>query len=137
MPVKYTIDKSRRLVVSKTSGTVTDQDILGFLEQLQADPDFDPHFDHLYDGSKTVENKVTSELVKRRPSIKLTFAPGSWQAIVVASDHAYGMGRMYTTLHDDTGLEQRLFKTREEAMNWLVQSPNGLSHLKSDADSVG
>jgi hypothetical protein len=49
MPAFYKIDKERRLVLSFGSGVLTREDVLGHIDKLSADPDFDPGFSQLQD----------------------------------------------------------------------------------------
>ena len=45
----YNIDKERRLVLSSGNGVLTKEDLLGHMDRLSKDPDFDPDFSQVLD----------------------------------------------------------------------------------------
>ena len=117
MSVRYSIDKSQRLVVSVGEGEVRFDDIRDHQNRLLADPDFDPTFDQLADGTQITRIDLSADearVLARRP----VFSRNSLRAIVATQPHIFGLGRMMQAYHE--GLAQvQVFCSMEEALNWL------------------
>ena len=94
MPVTLSIDKERRLVVTKAQGVVTDKDFIEARRRLTADPEFDPSFDRIWDFHDVTESHVTEEIIGKlvaaspnaeRPicrAVVLSKRPGATKAIL-------------------------------------------------------
>lgn len=100
MPIRYAIDRPRRLVMTTAWGVLTDDDILSHKKTLDADPGFVPGMSELSDVRGINRLAVTPagvrEMVKRdREGV---IKPAHRLALVVASDLVYGMARMYSLL---------------------------------------
>ena len=121
MPAEYRIDRSKRLIHSRAWGVMTDQDLVANRTALFADPGFSPDFDQLYDLSEVTEVKVSSTVLLHL-AMSSRFSPLARRAVVVTSDVAYGMARMYAMLtgHEDT---IQVFRDRPSAVQWLEASP--------------
>ena len=117
MPADNRIDRSKRLVYSRAWGVLTDQDLTSNRANLFADPAFEPNLDQLYDFTDVTEVKITSE-ARLRMALTSRFAPTSRRAVVVSSDEAFGMARMYSILSGHEELIQ-VFRDRASAMRWL------------------
>ena len=117
MPADYRIDRLKGVVYSRAWGVLTDQDLEDNRAALFADPAFEPDLAQLYDFSQVSALRVTSAALQRlAPTSR--FAPLARRAIVVGTDEAFGMARMYAIL---TGREEwiRVFRDRESATRWL------------------
>jgi hypothetical protein len=120
MPAFYKIEKENRLVLSTASGTITPSDIFTHQEKLSADPDFDPSFSQLIDVSHITKIEVTTEDIRKLAQGTL-FSPTSRRAILVSSDAAYGLARMFEMLREsagETGIE--VFRNLDEALEWIL-----------------
>ncbi|HTT68911.1 MAG TPA: hypothetical protein VMF70_12870 [Gemmatimonadales bacterium] len=117
MPADYRIDRAARVVYSRAWGVLTDQDLVDNRVALFTDPAFAPEFNQLYDLSAVTEIRVTSPALLQL-SLSSRFAPSSRRAVVVSSDVAFGMARMYAIL---TGHEEtvQVFRDRASAVGWL------------------
>jgi hypothetical protein len=122
VPVSYRIDRERRIVFTEASGVLTDSDVLGFEQKLQDDPEFEPDFRQLADCRAIDEVGVTREGVEEASS-RSPFSRGSRRALVVGSDVAFGMARMFENLRHETRDEIRVFREAEEARRWLGLDP--------------
>ncbi len=118
MPVSYRIDRERRIVFTEASGVVTDSELIEFQKQLRDDPEFEPDFHQLSDCRAIDEVGVTSEGVQEAAS-RSPFGQGSLRAIVVSSDVAFGMARMFENLRHEAQDEVRVFRNAQEARRWL------------------
>ncbi|HXY68777.1 MAG TPA: hypothetical protein VEH62_04975 [Gemmatimonadales bacterium] len=117
MPAEYRIDRSKRTVYSRAWGILMDQDLIDARSALFADPAFAPEFDQLYDFTEVAEVRVTSPVLLQL-ALSSRFSPTSRRAVVVSSDVAYGMARMYAIL---SGREEtiQVFRDRAAAVAWL------------------
>ena len=120
MPLSYVIDKQRRLVTSTASAVVTYSDLTAHQSRLKNDPDFDPTFDQLVDGTAVTQIDLTTDNVRAIARQRL-FAAGSRQAFATSSEFAYGMARMFELYRDSAGTGRlvRVFNGLEAAQEWL------------------
>jgi hypothetical protein len=121
MPIRSSIDKQRRLILTTGEGCVTVNDISEHQDRLLGDPDFDAGFDQLIDFTAVSRLEVSAGeariLAERR-----VISPASRRAIVTTVPHVYGIGRMMEIFHEDLGLsEVELFHSLDEAFKWLEQ----------------
>jgi hypothetical protein len=117
MPADYQIDRAHRVVYSRAWGALTDEDLANNRAALFADPAFDPGLAQLYDLTDVTEVKVTSVSLLQL-AMTSRFAPTARRAVVVSSDEAFGMARMYSILSGHEELIQ-VFRDRAGAMRWL------------------
>ena len=120
MPLTYVIDKARRLVTSTASGALSYADITAHQGRLKADPDFDPTFDQLFDGTTVTKIELTAAEIQKVARQRL-FAAGSRQAFATSSEFAYGMARMFEIYRETSGTGRlvRVFSGLEAAREWL------------------
>lgn len=119
MPATYRIDSDRGVVITTLQGRVTDRDLADHQRQVRADPAFHPGLDQLVDGRAITEVRVTSGGV-RAVAVSDYFAEGTRRALVMDSDVAYGMARMFEMLRASGPEEVRVFRTIGEAQVWLA-----------------
>ena len=118
MPGSYVIDVERRIVFSRGWGVLLDAELIDHARTLRADRRFDPLFQQIADFSDVRELRVTSAGV-RAVAENNPFERDARRAIVVASDAAFGLSRMfelYTGSHPD---QFRIFRTLAEAAQWI------------------
>ncbi len=119
MPASYSIDKQRRLVVTRAWGDCTVNDALEFRRQILKDKDFDPSFAQLADFTAVTGIDFTPGDV-RLLSWVTPFSPESRRAIVVENPLAFGFARIYQTLRSLRGDRHvRVFRDRKEALAWI------------------
>ena len=120
MPLNYVIDKQRRLVTSTASGAVTYSELISHQNALKNDPDFDPTFDQLVDGTRVTKLELTTDNVRATARQRL-FAAGSRQAFATSSEFAFGMARMFELYRDSAGTGRlvKVFNGLEAAQEWL------------------
>ena len=120
MSAFYKIDKERKLVLSSGTGVLTKEDILGHMDRLSKDPDFDPNFSQVSDFTQITVLKIEPEDV-RQLAQRNVFSPRSRRAFVVKDDLQFGLARMFEIhreLSGETGT--RVFRTFDEAMDWVL-----------------
>ena len=120
MPCRYLIHRDRRLVVSTGWERVTFVELKAHQDQLGGDPDFDPTFNQLLDGTEVIELAVSIGQVRSLATRKL-FSPTSRRAFVAPNPVVFGVGRMWTAYHEmATGLENvKIFYDLAAALKWL------------------
>ena len=121
MPLTFAIDKRRRLVTSTASGTLSYSDIAAHQDRLKSDPNFDPAFDQLFDGTGVTNIALTVEEIQTVARQRI-FAAGSRQAFATSSEFAYGMARMFEIYRETSGTGRlvRVFSGLREAQEWLL-----------------
>src|SRR5215475_7785898 len=120
MPLTYVIDKACRLVTSTASGVLTYADIAAHQGRLKGDPEFDPTFDQLFDGTAVTKIELTAAEVQTVARQRI-FVAGSRQAFATSSEFAYGMARMFEIYRETAGTGRlvRVFSGLESAREWL------------------
>jgi hypothetical protein len=121
MPADYRIDRSKRLVYGRAWGILTNDDLTDRRAALYRDPAFAPDLDELYDAVEVTEVQVASRVLLQL-ALSSGFSPTARRAVVVSSDVAFGIARMYALLagREDT---IQVFRDRASAVRWL-ESPN-------------
>jgi len=120
MPVEYIIDKQRRLVVTTAWDRVTFADFKAHQDRLLNDPDFDPDFNQLLDGTRVAESDIGSNQLKILIS-RRTFSPTSKRAFVAVNPAYFGIGRMAEAYLSVMKLSSatRVFYDLTSALDWL------------------
>lgn len=120
MSAFYKIDKERRLVLSSGTGVLTKEDIIGHMDRLSNDPDFDPDFSQLIDFTQITALEIDAEDVRQFAKRNI-FSPRSRRALVVKDDLQFGLARMFQIHRELNGEEGiRVFRSFNEALDWIL-----------------
>ena len=124
MPFSYEIDREHGLVLFTASETFSNKDLARCVEEVTADPTFEPHFSHLIDLRNVERFEPRSLQMQSRASRDRTNAKldRSHMAIVAADDAIYGMARMYQTLMTGADVTVCAFHEMSDAIRWLGNS---------------
>lgn len=118
MPSSFTIDFARRIVFSCAWGILVDDDLRQTQKGLRETPGFESDFRQLYDFSAVTDLQVTTDglwgTVKDSP-----FLTSARRGIVVESDVAFGVVRMYEQMSGRESANFRIFRDRESALTWV------------------
>jgi|SRR4030095_10581041 hypothetical protein len=117
MPASYSLDPARHLVLTHSSGVLTDQEIRDVYEGIRNDPAFKPTFQQLCD-LRDVTGITASVDTLRDLARSHIFAPGTRRAFVVARDVDYGMSRLFQAYVME-GVVLEVFRDIEKAEMWL------------------
>ncbi|MBI3828103.1 MAG: hypothetical protein HY291_01210 [Planctomycetes bacterium] len=125
MPIEYTIDHKRRLVLACGRGVLTEKDFFGYQREVWSRPEV-AGYDELVDMN-AVERIVdpTPEQIQDLARLSASMDAGGASAkfaIVASKDLAYGLGRMYEIyrgLNKQSTKDVAVFRTREEACAYL------------------
>jgi len=115
----YKIDIQNRLVRTRADGTLTDADLIDGDSALRNDPEFDPAYYQLLDLREADGSEVTAAGVRALASRPPLFTSSARRAIVVETNLGFGMSRMFELLREGKSGEVRVFRSLEEACDWL------------------
>ena len=120
MPINSQIDSSLGVVFSTFQGVVTQEEILGQVENFISDSTFQPSFNHLIDTRGTTRFDV-SFAGMRAVSSHTTFNEKSRRAVVVGENEMYEAARVYQILREEQRKpdQVQVFRDMEEARRWL------------------
>ena len=63
MPIQINIDKPHRLVTSRCSGELHDEDLLGVRQRFKTDPDFNPAFSRIIDMTNVTAIEMSDTML--------------------------------------------------------------------------
>jgi hypothetical protein len=118
MPVAFTVDTRRRLVLSRGWAVVTDRELLIHARALAADPRFEPSCLQLTDLRQVSSLKITVEGVHQMALVSPVGA-GARRAILVGTDEVYGVARMFQMLREGQPDHVQIFRELNGALAWL------------------
>jgi hypothetical protein len=122
MPVRYTIDPHHRAVVIEIRGELTLAEVIETAQKLRREPFFQLDFASVVDLSEAQRVELDADAISsfvhggHDP-----FKPGTRRAIIATRPDTYGIARMYQGVSDDLNIF--IFRSRDEAMAWLAQTP--------------
>jgi hypothetical protein len=120
MPIEYTIDISRRFILTTASGEVTTPEVMNHQNRLMRDPFFDPTFSQLVDFGSVTRVAIPLEDL-RLLATRNFFGPRAKRCLVGPTSEMFGMARMFQIFREVNGAPEqiRVFRDREEALLWL------------------
>jgi len=127
MPVRYVIDKERRLVVTTAWDRVTYTEIKAHRDQLLTDPAFNSEFDQLIDVTRATAWEIATNDLRMLARRKV-FSPTSRRAWLATIPESFGLGRMAQAFHEVSESPSAVctFYDLPAALKWL-----GLSEFPS------
>jgi len=117
MPLRYVIDKERRLVISTARDRVTFAEIKAHQDELLQDSEFDPEFNQLIDTTAVTVLDVSVEEAKTVARRKM-FSRTSRRAFLAVSPAVFGMGRLMEVYHHQQA-QIYVFYDLPSALKWL------------------
>ena len=119
MPLDYSIDTQRRLVLSKATGLFGVAEAMDHIKRLFADPDFRPTHNQLIDFRQITALDLSTDQIRELASASI-FGPDSKRAFVVSTDLQFGLGRVFSAYRHIEGEEGiRVFREMKDALQWL------------------
>jgi len=140
MPLTYLIDASRRIIVARASGILTEDDLRSVRMLMQGDPAFNRHFGQLLDLRAATE-VIVSVPAMARLAASSAFAPGVRRAFVGVTDAQYNMAWTFAMLSEPHNQLVHVFRDISVAEAWLMEGayPRGIDARQktrsSDADA--
>ncbi len=130
MPIRYTIEKTDRVVYLTAQGRAVHRDFEVVIDELAEDKAVEPGMRMLADYSKLEFNIPADEiddLSQQMTKLGPVFA-GCRLALISAGDLEYGLMRMFSLLSSEAEFETRVFRQITNAREWLglpAVSPTG------------
>ena len=124
MPATFLIDHDERIVRSRAWGLLIDSDLFDTQQRLRDDPRFEPTYCQIWDFTAVQQLCLTGDGL-RKLAANSPFSRDARRAIVVGSEGAYGMARMYALLSDRNPAYFRIFRDTPAAIKWLRDGPGG------------
>jgi len=125
LPIEYTVDRERRLVITTPRGRVTPEEMFVYQRELWARPEV-AGYDELVEMPTDLEiERDTVDNVERLASLAVSMDDMNGPArtaILAETDYHYAMGRMYKSfreLHPHGQRRVEVFRSRDDAMAWL------------------
>jgi hypothetical protein len=122
MPVLYEIDRANGLIRTRCVGNVQFPEIVAHFETLVNDPDCPERLDVLLDLTQQTTlpdseklRGVTHEIAKIRDRVRFDAC-----AIVAPTDALFGLLRMFEVFAQEQFRATRVFRTEDEAEQWLM-----------------
>jgi hypothetical protein len=125
MPIHYTIDAERGMLLIAAEGETTQSERLGAMQAWVSDPEFRPGLATLADFSEAVTVPTLPDLEEIVTYIR-RYANAIGQkkvAIVTTRPVTFGVARQFGALAPGGLLTVRVFKDRDAALAWLAESP--------------
>jgi len=120
MPLTYMIDASRRIIVARASGVLTEDDLRSMRVLMQGDPGFDRTFGQLLDLRDATEIVVSLPAMARLAAAS-AFAPGVRRAFVGITDDQYNMAWTFAMLSEPHDQLVHVFRDMAVAEAWLME----------------
>jgi hypothetical protein len=123
MPVVYAIDEPRKFIHTRCVGDVTLDEVLGHFDTLVQDPDCPARLDVLLDLSEMTSIPESGQLWTVSKKIEKTLPQVQFGccAIVAVRDALFGMTRVFEAFAESYFSSLRVFKSLEEAQEWLAK----------------
>lgn len=122
MPVHYEIDAERGKIVTRCTGPVTFDEVIGHFVQLEADPECPDRLDVLLDlsGITTLPDHKQVRAVASEVGRLVSRIRWGSCAIVAPRDAIFGISRMFEMIADAHFESLKVFRAYEDAERWLT-----------------
>jgi hypothetical protein len=115
--VRFMVDSRRRLVIAKFCETTTAADIEDYVQNLVANPSFDPSFSEIADISNVKELALDVPDFMKLADRTDPFSVASKRAFVAQSAEQKHAAMLHKLLRNHRHFE--IFETLEEAERWI------------------
>ncbi len=123
MSGSYLIDVPRGIVFSRGWGVLTDAEIFAHAESLRSNARFDPGFRQIVDFRELREIRLTGAGV-HAVAQNNPFRRDARRALVVVTDEAFGLARMFELFTEADPEQFRIFREIGPALEWIGLDPN-------------
>lgn len=119
MPMQYSLDRERCIIVAKAWGVLVDSDVQAGRQELLDDPDFERDFGQLFDARDVDEVQLSVETMGRMAQTSI-LAREARRAFVANTPYQYRMACLFATLAQPYQPNVQVFRDIDEALNWLA-----------------
>ena len=125
MPITHSILADRRVVVTRITGTIDNEEMLEAYRRLYSDPGWSPGFHEVADFRTANMREVTNDAVEQVGELSERMARGTpfKTAVIAPGDLPFGLARMYEALAAESPEEVRVFRDAARALAWLELEP--------------
>lgn len=125
MPFQTTIDRDGMRVFTRYSGNLTASDVLASIKERFADIDRLKKFRIIIADYTDVESFSTENAdVREFADVYLNASQQNSDVVMIAimpTDHQFGLGRMWEGYAQELPWTHRIFRSMEEAKEWLKE----------------
>jgi len=124
-PVTTEIDAKAGVVVNTVSGKLTTAAVTATIRALIGNPEFQPGMGIVWDLRKGTLFELTDDEIQgvvHYVANRVEARGRGPLAIVVSQDVDYGVGRLFAGYAERTGIERRVFRDLEEAIQWASRT---------------
>jgi hypothetical protein len=124
MHVVRTIDQDKHAVYSTVTGEITMEEIRADMVRLAAEPLYSPDMPGIVDMRNATAQLTTDELRQITDALKQSprVVSRTRRALLVGSDMAEGLYRLFATLAADGRTEYRVFRDEGMARDWVDEA---------------
>lgn len=124
MAYSCSVDKDRALGIIELSRSVDDDQVVKAIRALYESDSWDPRFNTLWDGTGithlVISRKGLQEIVAATERLQPRMGPGK-AAFVVRRQLDETMTKIILHMTRTTERERRLFRSRQDALEWLFE----------------
>lgn len=122
MPIRWTVDQSREMLLAEAEGAITLQEVVEYLDAVVT-AGTGP-YRKLFDGSKAQSAMTDEEIMVLGARLRTYHGQGKTGAlaIVVAADKTHGLARLFGVLAA-ADRRTKIFNTLKAARDWIDAQP--------------
>ena len=121
MPISIDYDKKENVIYSRAEGVINLDDISSYMESVAA-LDLEPRYRILADYSDAILDELSCKDIQKVANKRSAMTDQNNEikfAVYGSKDLVFGLGRMYGALVDRPNYQTMVFRTEEEARDWL------------------
>jgi len=128
MPIHRYYDAESDILVLQPEGGLTMDMIRALNDKVINCDEYPPYVNTIWDMRKTDYRNINKQFLEELIELRKEIMPVRGKAklaYVASSDFEFGITRMYEMLSVDIPQQMHIFRTIEEAKQWLTSSENG------------
>lgn len=132
MSITYKIDERSGIILTTARGVLTEEDLINHKKSMASNPKLKPGMAELSDVRGVSRVDISPAGMKKLVAIDAAHSDllKDYRLAIVASDDlVYGLGRMYEMMTAGNNPNVQVFRTFDEAMQWLARFPKNDSVL--------
>jgi len=120
MPLEFTHDSDNNILIVKVSGLVELEEIKKSAKDSFSSMNIPSDINAIYDLQEMDFSNITTEFQERLIIFRESLNRGNAKiACVTSTDLGFGLARKYEALSDHLPQQVRIFRSMDEAKNWL------------------
>jgi len=120
MPLEYTHDADNNILIIEIKDLIKLDELKNYFNEIFSNKNIPHDINTIYDLQNMDFSNIDTEFEQRLIMFRESLNRGKAKiACVVATNLGYGMGRMYEALSEHLPQQVRVFRSMDEAKNWL------------------